>query len=989
MEPFEGIRIPVHEHDLFRARVPGEGTQVVAGGMAAEIKPGDFRPQGNWRPPAVEHDLVAGFGGENATRHRIGVGITDKTNRVAGIVEEVAGEHVRGRVLGHHSAGERVKVAGIRDQWSPSFAAGQMHAGVAEKLEPPALAAGGPGEPVDDRRQFRAESTEVHRGIPGKQSLLPALVQQEEEFLGLAQGEYRKQHRAPAIEGPAHHGGETFDLGGARVMHRPGRRAARRLHDQDIDRLAGEVRRHAERLILELDISSVEYTFSILAQHHPGAAGDVAGVEKFQGRAPREFQLPARAQVAPFSNRFLDIGMGEKRVFLQSEFLALGRHHVHRIVEHGLGEQRGEFGHVDIRAGALALRQRQAADVVVVGMGDDNGIEVETGERGQIGKGVPALAFRVHAGIQEDPRRAGVEQVAIGPDFIEPGEIGQEHGMEDGRTPAGGKREYVAVCRNFQQHSQRGRKPRVASRQAMKARTRPDWSITEAAHLLNRAAFGGPPEQIRALHAMGPEAAVDKILSGEKTARDPMPPPEWASEEAYAREVEEFMTMRREAGVAARPGRPNPANAGPEEQRAREMKRQKLQKFLRERSREQGVEMGRWWFRRMAAGPHPAAEKMALFWHGHFATSMEKVRVAWFMFKQNQLFRDHALGDFGALTKAITRDPAMMIYLDLQQSRKERPNENFAREVMELFTLGEGNYSESDIREAARAFTGYRLERDSGKVHFVGRQHDNGEKKFHGRTGNFGADEIVDILLEQPACATFIARKIWRYMVNDAPRDEQVEAFAAVLREEKFHIGRSLRRLFLSEDFYRRENIRAVIKSPAVFLAQMCRHFSMSALPEMLVLGGMREMGQTLFLPPNVAGWPGGAAWINTNTLFARYNIAGAIARGGDPDYTITGLGNGKQLDGKTKAGAGNRAERARRFMPKPDYAAIAPPELRANPEKLVDSLTFRFFQHPLRQEDREKFLSFARGESEGGLTDIEVGHLVHVMLSTPYYQLT
>lgn len=526
----------------------------------------------------------------------------------------------------------------------------------------------------------------------------------------------------------------------------------------------------------------------------------------------------------------------------------------------------------------------------------------------------------------------------------------------------------------------------------MKARTNRDWTLTEAAHLLNRAAFGGPPEQIRALHAMGPEAAVDKILAGEKSAKDPLPPPEWANEEAYAKQIGEFLEMRREMGVQGRPGRPGNKNLSMEEQRAQEQKRLKLQKFLRENSREQGVEMARWWFSRMVRGPHPAAEKMTLFWHGHFASSMEKVRVAWFMFKQNQLFRDNALGDFGTLTKAIVRDPAMMIYLDLQQNSKKKPNENFAREIMELFTLGEGNYSESDIKEAARAFTGLRLDRETGKVQESRYQRDEGEKTFHGRTGNFGPDEIVAILLEQPACAEFMARKLWRYMVSDAPSQENVAAFATVLREEKFHIGRSLRRLFLSEEFYRRENIRAIIKSPAVYLAQMSRHFGMSSLPEGVALGGMREMGQTLFLPPNVAGWPGGAAWINTNTLFSRYNIAGAIARGGDPDYSITGLGNMNRLDGKNKAAGGGKAMRdmrARKFMPKPDYAAIAPAELRKDPEKLVDSLVFRFFQHPLRQEDREKFLSFARGEAEGGLTDTEVGHLVHLMLSTPYYQLT
>ncbi len=528
----------------------------------------------------------------------------------------------------------------------------------------------------------------------------------------------------------------------------------------------------------------------------------------------------------------------------------------------------------------------------------------------------------------------------------------------------------------------------------MKARPQKNWSLIEAAHLLNRAAFGGTPGQLRSLHALGPDAAVEKLLAGEKPAKDPLPPPAWATPEAYRTMIREFMEMRREMGVANRPNRPGPKSetmeAEPETVRRRGEAQMKIQKMLRETSREQGQDLTRWWFQRMVRGPHPAAEKMALFWHGHFASSMEKVRNSYFMFRQNELFRQHALGDFGALAKAIVRDPAMMIYLDLQQSKKAMPNENFARELMELFTLGEGHYTEDDIKQSARAFTGLRLERYTGEVEFSRSQHDGGEKQFHGRKGNFGPDDIVDILLEQSACAEFMARKLWRFYVNDAPTDAEVAEFAATLRAHKYQITPTLRRLFLSEAFYRKENIRAQIKSPVVFLAQLTRQLGLQDLPPPILLGGMREMGQQLLLPPNVAGWPGGAAWINTNTLFARYNMAGVLARSADPDYSIMGMSKGKNNNKvrPNRDGKGGDARR-RRDMPQPDYATIAPKELRSDPEKLVDQLVFRFFQFPIRKEDRDGFLEFARKESEGGLDDVKIGHLVHLMLSTPYYQLT
>ena len=201
-------------------------------------------------------------------------------------------------------------------------------------------------------------------------------------------------------------------------------------------------------------------------------------------------------------------------------------------------------------------------------------------------------------------------------------------------------------------------------------------------------------------------------------------------------------------------------------------------------------------------GPAPLLEKMTLFWHGHFATSVQKARDGYWMWLQNDTLRHHALGNFVALTKAISRDPAMMIYLDLPQSRREHPNENWARELMELFTVGIGNYTEQDVRESARAFTGYRLDLATQRFRFAPNQHDAGAKNFQGRAGNFNGDDIIDILTKQPACAEFIGRKICRYFIEDEPSVQLVNLVAERMRAHNFEMKPLLWEIFCSEEFY-------------------------------------------------------------------------------------------------------------------------------------------------------------------------------------------
>ena len=258
-----------------------------------------------------------------------------------------------------------------------------------------------------------------------------------------------------------------------------------------------------------------------------------------------------------------------------------------------------------------------------------------------------------------------------------------------------------------------------------------DWTVFEAAHLLNRAGFGGSPAEIEAFHQRGRHGAVEWLLEAQES--DPPAQPAWAN--VSAREM--FQRRKGFAGLS------------PEE---RAKKQRELQQAAQKERRKQGLSLLGWWVNRMETTDAPLQEKMTLFWHDHFPSSTQKVRQPKLMLEQNELFRKEAVGNFGRLTKAVTTNPAMMIYLDSAQSSKKKPNENFARELLELFTLGEGNYSEEDVKEAARAFTGYRLNRQTGTVNFSERQWDEGEKEILGQTGAFDGQGVVDLVLAKPEC---------------------------------------------------------------------------------------------------------------------------------------------------------------------------------------------------------------------------------------------
>jgi uncharacterized protein (DUF1800 family) len=528
------------------------------------------------------------------------------------------------------------------------------------------------------------------------------------------------------------------------------------------------------------------------------------------------------------------------------------------------------------------------------------------------------------------------------------------------------------------------------------------WTIFEAAHLLNRAGFGGSPQRILEFHKLGREKAVDSLVEPAE-AESALPPPAWSTPENALQAQRERIAAQRELQERTRTMEPEPAD------RARRAANQANQRM----DRLQVTEAQAWWFRRMLVTEAPLREKMTLFWHDHFATSAQKVRQPVLLVRQNELFRRHAFGSFKELTAAIVVDPAMMFYLDTQNSRRGRPNENFAREVMELFTLGEGNYSEDDIRHAAKAFTGYQISRTTGQVTLNRRAWDDSQKTIFGERGRFTGNDVVNLIFKQRAASRFLPRKLWEFFVAENPSEETIDTLAESFMRSEFRIGPLLREIFLSREFYAEPVVRSQIKSPIQYLVQLLKQLEIEAPPPGFALPAQQQLGQVLFMPPNVAGWDGGKAWINTNTLLARYNLAGNLTKGTTSNGRQTTAARGARpameespemmetmemtemsesmemmTDTVPAPGRGNRGRAGARGWSGPSYARIAPVKLRENAEELVDSLIFRFFQAPLPAKHRDSFIEYAVAKKPGGITEQEMGELCHLILSTPNYQL-
>ncbi|GAA4377784.1 DUF1800 domain-containing protein [Hymenobacter koreensis] len=285
--------------------------------------------------------------------------------------------------------------------------------------------------------------------------------------------------------------------------------------------------------------------------------------------------------------------------------------------------------------------------------------------------------------------------------------------------------------------------------------------------------------------------------------------------------------------------------------------------------REAFYAMNTGWLERMATSPAQFREKLTFFWHGHFAARVRRPDAA---LQLNNTVRRLALGKFSDLLLAVSKEPAMLQFLNNQQNRKQRPNENFAREVMELFTIGRGQYTEQDVKEAARAFTGWGYDAQSQFV-FRARQHDDGPKTFMGRTGNFGGEDILRILLERRETAAFITTKLYRFFVNDVPNAQHIQPLADAFYRSGYDIEDLMERMLSADWFYDAANVGTRIKSPVELLVGLRRQAGLQPADGRLLVFWQKALGQTLFQPPNVAGWPGGRNWIDSSSLLLRLQL--------------------------------------------------------------------------------------------------------------------
>jgi uncharacterized protein (DUF1800 family) len=481
-----------------------------------------------------------------------------------------------------------------------------------------------------------------------------------------------------------------------------------------------------------------------------------------------------------------------------------------------------------------------------------------------------------------------------------------------------------------------------------------------AAHLLNRAGFGGPPADIQKLADLNHEQAISSLLDYENIP-DTTLDPDWAHPNP-----DEVKQLRESLKNAATP----------------EEKRQ-IQQAANRLAQTRFLELRGWWLQRMARGPRPFQEKMVLFWHGHFATSSEKVRNPYFMWRQNELFRRLATSNWELLLNEAGKDPAMLVWLDQAQSRKEHPNENFAREVMELFALGEGHYTEHDVTEGARALTGWSLDQDTQKFVYRPRIHDDGQKTYLGRTGDLDGDEVIATIVEQPQAAKFITAKIWNYFSGQVPDDALNAALANVLRANGNNFKPFLRVMLRSEEFYSDDIVRNQVKSPVQWLIGSVRMLECNLPPTLVSWGMIRQLGQDIFAPPNVKGWDGGVTWITTNTLLTRYNDAQSLVMGTLPPLHASDLA--------TKQGGanGNRLEKAlqRVRMGGVNIEKILPPEERTDKEAIVASLQNRLFQTTLQASQQEAVQQFL--DSKTKMSDADIAEAIRLMMSTPEYQVT
>lgn len=399
--------------------------------------------------------------------------------------------------------------------------------------------------------------------------------------------------------------------------------------------------------------------------------------------------------------------------------------------------------------------------------------------------------------------------------------------------------------------------------------SRQDWNAAQAAHLLSRAGFGGTPAQSAALAKLSPTKAVRQLSRGPRKASNLEP---FEHSGVFNPGLDPFPSSRpATTNLAKQQGHALGIEVKPAGNRPMQPVVNQFFYWLRA-SRLETDRVSYWWANRMLHSQAPLQEKVALFWHGHFATNEDKVRDYRKMLQQLELLQSHGLGSFRELLVKVAQDPAMLAFLDAGVNVKDSPNENFAREVMELFTLGVGSYGETDVREAARAFTGWNYSGLEFKINAA--DQDTGSKTLLGKTDHFDGVEVLDLILEQPAAAEFIAGKLYRYFVRDALSAEYQARLGQRLYDLDYDIGKFLELLLTSKDFYASASKGSRIKGPVELVISTYKKMGLDQVPGTPDFNQVTgALGQRLLHPPTVAGWSHGRSWITPSLLFERGNF--------------------------------------------------------------------------------------------------------------------
>jgi uncharacterized protein (DUF1800 family) len=558
-----------------------------------------------------------------------------------------------------------------------------------------------------------------------------------------------------------------------------------------------------------------------------------------------------------------------------------------------------------------------------------------------------------------------------------------------------------------------------------------DWNYERAAHLLERAGFGATPEEIARLAALTPEQAVSRLVNYEAIDASALKPFEESG--IWDPGMDPFPPSRAEA---VRRAREHGEGLGekvlpPGTQRRLQPVVDKFFYSLTANNIET-QRLGLWWANRMLTTPRPLEEKLTLFWHGHFATGQNKVRDYRMVLQQNRMLRANASGDLRGLLVGILTDPGMLVYLDNGENIKSHPNENFGRELLELFTMGVGNYSERDVREAARAFTGWT--NDVLTYKFDASQHDFGEKTFLGRTGTLDGEDIIDTILAQPVTGEFVAGKLYRYFVREDISSDVKADLGRSFRASGYQVKPLMRRMLLSKDFYSTPSVATQIKSPVHLVVSTYKKMGLREVPTIPDFGRMTgSLGQTLFEPPNVAGWAGGRTWITPATLLQRGNLFrdvmfADVKNFRPPDRTMSAtdtrvgerLAQGMNITEATREGdaesnkmvdrdedyntryggyAGNLlAFKRTKLIPRQpaaiDLTAMISAAKADTVDEVVDHLLHRFVSVKLGEKDRVLLVGFLRDKLGSSTVrpsetlESSLRELLYLVLSTPEYQL-